>query len=106
MLDPKAVRSNTAAIAAALKKKGFQLDVGQLENLEQQRKVLQVEVENLQAERNRRSKSIGQAKAAGADIEVLLAEVNQLKSQLEHVDAKLDDIQTRLDDILWSIPNF
>lgn len=105
MLDPKAVRSNTAAIAAALKKKGFQLDVGQLENLEQQRKVLQVEVENLQAERNRRSKSIGQAKAAGADIEVLLAEVNQLKSQLEHVDAKLDDIQTRLDDILWSIPN-
>lgn len=105
MLDPKAVRSNTAAIAAALKKKGFQLDVGQLENLEQQRKVLQVEVENLQAERNRRSKSIGQAKAAGADIEALLAEVNQLKSQLEHVDAKLDDIQTRLDDILWSIPN-
>lgn len=105
MLDPKAVRSDTTTIAAALEKKGFQLDVAQLESLEEQRKVLQVEVESLQAQRNKRSKSIGQAKAAGEDIEPLLAEVNELKSQLEQIDGKLNDIQARLDDILWGIPN-
>ncbi|HCO61655.1 MAG TPA: serine--tRNA ligase, partial [Porticoccaceae bacterium] len=65
----------------------------------------QVEVESLQAQRNKRSKSIGQAKAAGEDIEPLLAEVNELKSQLEQIDGKLNDIQARLDDILWGIPN-
>lgn len=105
MLDPKAVRSDTAAIAAALKKKGFELDVAQLESLENQRKLLQVEVENLQAQRNKRSKSIGQAKAAGEDIEPLLAEVSQLKSQLEQIDAKLNETQAQLDEILWGIPN-
>lgn len=105
MLDPKALRSDTAAIAAALQKKGFQLDVALLEGLEDQRKALQVEVENLQAERNKHSKSIGQAKAAGEDIEPLLAEVNHLKRQLEQVDGTLEAIQARLDDILWGIPN-
>jgi seryl-tRNA synthetase len=105
MLDPKSVRTDPTAIAASLKKKGFTLDVPAIEALEGQRRGLQINVENLQAERNARSKSIGKAKAAGEDIAPLLAEVNQLKDDLESTENKLSDIQAQLDEIMWGIPN-
>ena len=105
MLDPKSVRTDPAAIAATLKKKGFTLDVQAFEALEGQRRGLQINAENLQAERNARSKTIGKAKAAGEDIAPLLAEVNQLKNDLESTENKLGDIQAQLDEIMWGIPN-
>ncbi|MGV6806327.1 MAG: serine--tRNA ligase, partial [bacterium] len=52
MLDPKVVRSDPAAVAAALKKRHFDLDVEKVQALETQRKTLQVQTEELQAERN------------------------------------------------------
>ena len=105
MLDQKSVRTDPAAIAAALAKKGFVLDVERINALEVQRKDLQVSAESLQAERNRRAKTIGQAKASGEDIAPLLAEVSQLKSELESAETKLNDIQVQLEEIMWGIPN-
>ncbi|STE87265.1 seryl-tRNA synthetase [Escherichia coli] len=64
-------------VAEKLARRGFKLDVDKLGALEERRKVLQVKTENLQAERNSRSKSIGQAKARGEDIEPLRLEVKQ-----------------------------
>jgi seryl-tRNA synthetase len=105
MLDPKAVRTDTKTIAAALQKRGFVLDVDQIEALETQRRDLQIAAENFQAERNRRSKEIGQAKAAGEDIEPLLAAVSQLKSELDNTESQLVDVQNSLDEIMLGIPN-
>ena len=105
MLDQKSVRTDPAAIADVLAKKGFVLDVERINALEVQRKDLQVSAESLQAERNRRAKTIGQAKASGEDIAPLLAEVSQLKSELESAETKLNDIQVQLEEIMWGIPN-
>lgn len=76
MLDPNLLRNEPDAVAEKLARRGFKLDVDKLRALEERRKVLQVNTENLQAERNSRSKSIGQAKARGEDIEPLRLEVN------------------------------
>ncbi|SQC38815.1 seryl-tRNA synthetase [Klebsiella pneumoniae] len=65
MLDPNLLRTEPDAVAEKLARRGFKLDVDKLRALEERRKVLQVQTENLQAERNSRSKSIGQAKARG-----------------------------------------
>ena len=105
MLDPKSVRTDPAAIATALQKKSYVLDVERIDALEVQRKTLQVSAQKLQAERNKRAKSIGQAKANGEDIAPLLAEVSQLKSNLESAEAELSGIQAQLEDIMWGIPN-
>ncbi len=105
MLDPKSVRTDPAGIAQALLKKGFALDIASIEALEGQRKNLQVSAEALQAERNSRSKNIGQAKAAGQDIAPLLAEVEQLKTDLESAQAQLQAIQAKLDEVMLGIPN-
>lgn len=82
MLDPNLLRTEPDAVAEKLARRGFKLDVDKLRALEERRKVLQVQTENLQAERNSRSKSIGQAKARGEDIEPLRPEVNKLGEQL------------------------
>ena len=71
MIDPKLLRSDIAAVAANLKKRGYDLDVEKYQGLEEQRKALQVTTEQLQNERNTRSKAIGQAKAKGEDIQPL-----------------------------------
>ncbi len=65
MLDPNLLRTEPDAVAEKLARRGFKLDVDKLRALEERRKVLQVQTENLQAERNSRSKSIGGRKRAG-----------------------------------------
>ena len=92
-------------MAERLAARGFVLDVARFEALEAQRKTLQTRTEQLQAERNSRSKSIGQAKQRGEDITPLLAEVDQMGSDLEQGKRDLDSIQTELDNLLLNIPN-
>jgi len=66
---------------------------------------LQVETETLQAERNARSKTIGQAKARGEDIEPLRQEVNTLGERLDAAKAELDTLQNEIRNIASAIPN-
>ncbi|MFY0678461.1 MAG: serine--tRNA ligase [Neptuniibacter sp.] len=105
MLDAKIVRANPEEIAQLLKKKGYEFPVSQFTELENQRKQLQVDTENLQNERNTRSKGIGKAKAAGEDIQPLLAEVADLGSKLDAAKADLNTVQEQLDDLLSGVPN-
>jgi seryl-tRNA synthetase len=105
MLDSKLVRTQLHEVAERLAARGFVLDVARFEALEAQRKTLQTRTEQLQAERNSRSKSIGQAKQRGEDIAPLLAEVDQMGSDLEQGKRDLDSIQSELDNLLLNIPN-
>ena len=105
MLDPRWVRTEPEIVAKLLKKKGFSLDIEKVKALEEQRKILQVETENLQNERNTHSKNIGKAKAAGEDIEPLLVEVDNLKSELDEHKKALDRLTEEFDALLHGIPN-
>ncbi|HSC84761.1 MAG TPA: serine--tRNA ligase, partial [Pseudomonas sp.] len=105
MLDSKLVRTQLQEIADRLATRGFQLDVARFEALEAQRKAVQTRTEQLQNERNTRSKSIGQAKQRGEDIAPLLAEVDKMGSDLEEGKRELETIQTELDNLLLNIPN-
>ncbi len=82
MLDPKLLRNDLERVAQQLSRRGFVLDTGRLQTLEERRKDIQVQTQALQAERNSRSKGIGKAKAAGEDIAPLLKEVEGLGEQL------------------------
>ncbi|QJD70858.1 serine--tRNA ligase [Marinobacterium sp. LSUCC0821] len=105
MLDPRQVRENPEAVAQLLLKKGYEFPIALFNELEQQRKQVQVETESLQNERNTRSKSIGQAKAQGQDIAPLLAEVGELGAKLDQSKERLNEIQSQLDAILLGTPN-
>ncbi|WP_278440432.1 serine--tRNA ligase [Pseudomonas oryzihabitans] len=105
MLDSKLVRTQTKEVAARLATRGYVLDVGLVESLEARRKAVQTRTETLQAERNARSKGIGQAKARGEDIAPLLAEVDRMGSELEEAKRELDLVQGELDALLLGLPN-
>ncbi|PHM61318.1 serine--tRNA ligase [Xenorhabdus ishibashii] len=105
MLDPNILRNELDAVAEKLARRGYTLDVEMLRKLEERRKVLQVETETLQAERNSRSKAIGAAKARGEDIEPLRQEVNQLGEKLDSAKAELETLQAEIRNIALSMPN-
>ena len=105
MLDPKLLRSELDTVRQQLARRGFTLDTDTLQTLENRRKTIQVETQELQAERNSRSKGIGKAKAAGEDIAPLLHEVEGLGEQLRTKEQALSQLQDELNDILMGIPN-
>lgn len=105
MLDAKLVRTQPQLLAERLATRGFALDLAQLDALESRRKAVQTRTETLQAERNSRSKSIGQAKARGEDIQPLLADVDRMGTELAEGKQELEGIQQELDALLLSMPN-
>jgi len=105
MLDPRLLRTELAFVAEQLARRGVALDTSRFEALEAKRKALQVETQELQSERNSRSKSIGKAKATGEDIAPLLAEVADLGDRLEAAQAGLAALQNELSEIALALPN-
>jgi seryl-tRNA synthetase len=105
MLDPKLLRSDPAAVAANLAKRGFTLDVARLNALEEVRKKWQVRADELRNERNVHAKTVGKAKAQGQDIAPLLKQVETLGAELTKVDAELTGVQSQLDELVLGLPN-
>ncbi len=105
MLDIKLLRSDINAVAKQLSRRGFTLDVAEFQSLEDQRKTLQMATQELQNERNTRSKMIGKAKASGEDIQPLLDEVADLGEKLKASEQQLSHLQNRIDEIVSGIPN-
>ena len=105
MLDPKCLRSDIDSTAERLASRGFKLDVEAFNALEEKRKALQIRTQELQNERNTRSKSIGKAKSQGQDIAPLLAEVSDLGEQLDAAKAELNTLLADINELTLGIPN-
>jgi seryl-tRNA synthetase len=105
MLDQKLVRNNPQEVADKLVKKGFQLDIAKLNSLEESRKKLQIDTENLQSERNSKSKEIGKLKAQGQDTAAVMAAVSVFSTQLDDKKSQLKQVQDDLSALLMEIPN-
>ena len=106
MLDPSLLRGQLAETAARLlATRGFRLDVGAFEALEGERKQRQSRTQELQNQRNIRSKAIGQAKARGEDISALMAEVAGLGDELKQSEARLEQLQATMEAIALGVPN-
>ena len=105
MLDPKLLRTELDDVALRLQKKYFNLDVSQVEALEAERKSAQMAVEVLQAERNKQSKMIGQAKAKGEDVAPLLAQVADLGARLAEQKTQFESVSEQFQSLVLAIPN-
>ncbi len=105
MIDPKLFRTDLEAVTANLAKRGVNFDKEAYLSLEDSRKSLQVKTQELQSERNSRSKLIGKAKASGEDIQPLLEEVANLGKALDEAKAAYEEAQEKLDDLFLRLPN-
>ena len=105
MLEPKLLRQDPQAIANALQKRNFVLDVAKFNELEEKRRDLQNITQELQAKRNQSAKQIGQAKAKGEDVQPLLDAVAGLGDELKSNEEALNEIQEALREFQLMIPN-
>lgn len=105
MLDPKLIRNDLDSVALKLKDRGFILDVSRLNTLEEQRKELQTKLQDLQNERNVKSKAVGHAKAAGNNADEIMQQVKEIAETLKTTEEKFTQVQIELNDYLAIIPN-
>ncbi|MDD5577834.1 MAG: serine--tRNA ligase [Methylobacter sp.] len=105
MLDPRLFRADLDYVKKQLSRRSFDFDSEYYSGLEARRKDIQVKTQDLQNERNSRSKSIGQAKAKGEDIQPLLDQVQHMADQLKDAEMELSDIQAKMTALMEGIPN-
>jgi seryl-tRNA synthetase len=105
MLDPKLLRSEPERVREQLARRGFAFDLEKFSSLEGRRKSLQVETEQLQADRNARSKAIGMSKGRGEDVAPLMKEMEALKARLDGNAVALDALQAEFDRFALDLPN-
>jgi seryl-tRNA synthetase len=105
VLDAKELRTDPAAVAANLARRGFVFDADAWRVLEEERKRWQIEVDRLRALRNTQAKAVGQAKGRGEDIAPLMARNEALAADLAAADAALARVQTALDGAALGLPN-
>jgi len=105
MLDPKLLRDEFLQTKAQLARRGFKMDWELFSALEEARKRIQIETQELQNQRNTLSKSIGMKKSKGETAEDLMIQVATVAEKLAQNEAELEKIQDKLQPILLSIPN-
>ena len=105
MLDPRLFRTDLDFVTEQLARRSFTFNPEAYVELEARRKDVQVKTQDLQNERNSRSKTIGLAKAKGEDVQPLLDEVQHLGDELKAAETKLSEIQIDMDALMAGIPN-
>tara|TARA_B100000963_G_scaffold89732_1_gene77262 strand:+ start:6747 stop:7994 length:1248 start_codon:yes stop_codon:yes gene_type:complete len=105
MIDIKKLRDNLESVQQALKKRGYDLDVSLFSQLESSRKSLQIDVENLQAERKKLSAEFGKLKSSGKDTDNLKKVIDTKNDQLSSKDAELQKTINQIDSLMLDMPN-
>jgi seryl-tRNA synthetase len=108
MLDLKRVRFEAEAIKRDLAKRGngaLSAAVDEVVNLDEQRRQLIQQVEELKARRNEASKEIARRKKAGSDAEELIQEMKDVSEQISRYDDQLGASEKRIHQLLLEIPN-
>ena len=105
MLDSRTLRSDPAAAAANLARRGYVLDLAAFAALEERRKHWQVTADKLRAERNANAKAVGMAKGRGEDATALLQRGEALTGELARSEAGLTEVQAEVDQWLLGLPN-
>lgn len=105
MLDIKFIRSNPDEVVAAMKKRGMDLDLSEFLALDENRRKVLSEVEQLKSKRNSVSKEIGIMKKNGENADQLVQEMGEVGEKIKELDEQVKNIDTRLKDIILTIPN-
>lgn len=105
MLDIRLIREETERVRAGCEAKGLSVDLDAILALDQSRRDLLRETEELQRERNVRSKEIGARKKAGENVEALSADVRAVGDRISVLEGESRDVEARLHDALLHVPN-
>ena len=105
MINIKNLREDINQVSASLLTRGYELDVDSFVSLDKQRKVLQVEVEDLQSQRKILSNDFGKMKSNNEDTTSLKVEIDKINDALDKKDENLQLLLNEINAFLLNIPN-
>ena len=105
MIDPKLLRTELDTVAEKLAKRGYELDKAFWQQVEEQRKSIQVKTEELQAKKNAGAKQIGLMKRNGENTDALMAEMATISSEMKQAEDALKALQEKIQAAALTIPN-
>ncbi len=105
MLDIKRIRMNPEEVKAGLEKRRGQYEIDKVIQIDEDRRQLIAEVEEMKANQNKVSKSIPEYKKEGKDVKDLLVEMKELSSDIKEKDQRVKEIDEELKQLLLTIPN-
>jgi seryl-tRNA synthetase len=105
MINIKNLREDINQVSASLLTRGYELDVDSFVSLDKQRKVLQVEVEDLQSQRKILSNDFGKMKSNNEDTTSLKVEIDKINDVLDKKDENLQLLLNEINAFLLNIPN-
>ena len=105
MIDPKLLRTELDTVAEKLAKRGYQLDIAFWQQVEEQRKAIQVKTEELQAKKNAGAKQVGLMKRNGENTDALMAEMATISSDMKQAEDELKALQDKIQAAALMIPN-
>jgi seryl-tRNA synthetase len=101
MLDIRFIRENPELVADHAAKKGYQVNIARLLELDESRRKLGQQVDELRARRN----SVADQMKGGKPSDDIIAEGKGIKDQLAAIEPGLGKIDEELQTLLWQIPN-
>ena len=105
MLDIKLIRENPEKINELLKRRNPELSIDEVIKIDEQRRKIQFELDNLRAKRKSESNKIGAMKKDGIDTTEIQAEIRQLGEEAKALEENLNELDVKQKDALLRIPN-
>ncbi|MBQ7670676.1 MAG: serine--tRNA ligase [Clostridia bacterium] len=107
MLDIKLIKENPEDVIARLAAKGrdSKEEIAEIIRLDEERRALIAESENLKAEQNRQTKLVPQMKKEGKDTTEVFAAMKELGAKAKESAAKLAEVEARYNELMLGLPN-
>lgn len=105
MLDLKFVLSHIDEVKNGLAKRSQSFDFDAIEKLNQQRKSLQAEFDQLRSTQNKTSAEIQKLQKNKEDASPVIAEMQKIATRVKEIHPELAEIEKNLEEILLGIPN-
>jgi seryl-tRNA synthetase len=103
MLDIKFIRENVDRVKESTKNKNKNVDIDKLLQLDEQRRKIMTELDELRAEQNKASAEI--AKASDTDRQVMIEQVGELKDKVQKLERELAPVAEEFEALLYQVPN-
>ena len=105
MLDIRVIRNDTDRVRAALARREADGLLDEVLALDERRRALQTEVDELRAERNTAAQAIGEAKRAGRDAAAEISAAGELRDRLTALEASLREADASFEAAMLALPN-
>jgi seryl-tRNA synthetase len=105
MHDIRAIRANASAFDAALARRGLPSASARLIQLDDERRMAETALQEMQTKRNAIAKEIGPRKHRGEDTALLENEAKVTRDGMESLERGLPDLRRQIKEILETLPN-